>query len=163
MNPQLQQILAELRDVHSPPPASWWPPAPGWWLLAALLVVLMVATFWLGYRAIRRRAHRRLAQRTLQRIFAAWQEDGDNRLFLANCAALLRRIALLQWGREEVAKLSGESWRQFLAEHFGNSLSEASLDEICRELYRPQPQTDVQRLRAELATAFKRLRPLRHV
>ncbi|NVK88722.1 MAG: DUF4381 domain-containing protein [Gammaproteobacteria bacterium] len=34
-----QELLKQLKDIHSPDPVSWWPLAPGWWIIIILLII----------------------------------------------------------------------------------------------------------------------------
>jgi hypothetical protein len=105
--------LAGLRDIHLPQPVGLWPLAPGWWMLAGVLVLTV-----LGVRLWSRRRRRSLARhalRELDRLAAAPGTDDVQRLATA-ISALLRRVALLRFGRARVAALHGRAWQDFLSE-----------------------------------------------
>ena len=109
--------LAQLAPEHPPPLPDWWPPAPGWWIVAAMLVVLIAgAVIW--WRRPRRRL-RRVALRELRRIRSA---DADVALTAQVVQNLLRRYALAAFGADRAARLSGEAWLRFVAEHGAESL-----------------------------------------
>jgi hypothetical protein len=104
--------LAELRGIHLPAPVGLWPPAPGWWLLAGLLLVMTALLTALSRR--RRRSAARQALRELDALAAA--DDGPDLQRLATgISALLRRVALLRFGRARVAPLHGSAWQSFLS------------------------------------------------
>lgn len=107
--------LAGLKDWHLPDPVSWWPPAPGWWVLAGILLVvlLLLGRWWLKRR--RRGAPVRAARAELQRLREAADPATDPRDYVAAVSALLRRLALVRYPREEVAGLTGDAWLAFLA------------------------------------------------
>jgi len=110
--------LAGLRDIHPPPAVSPWPPGPGWWVVAA---VLAIAAVWLLYRLYRRyrgRAYRRRARRELDARFAEWRENGDAHEYLCALNAVLKRVAIVGFRRESVARLHGASWSDFLDRHW---------------------------------------------
>lgn len=108
--------LAQLAPSHAPPPPGWWPLAVGWWLLAALLVLGIVAV-WLwqrsGHLRLRRAAMRELAQ--LEKTIA---DDSD---LARELTRLVRRYAVVRFGRDTVAALSGASWIDFVIAHGGAS------------------------------------------
>ncbi len=105
----LNDPLAQLKDIHLPPPVGWWPPAPGWWLLAtALLMALIWAGSWLWKRYRGGRA-RREALRRLDLL-----RDAEPHLLPTEVARLLRQLAIARYGRAEVAPLTGAAWLQFL-------------------------------------------------
>lgn len=98
--------LDRLNDIVLPPEISWWPLAPGWYLL---FVLLLLVAGWLSFRWYKNwqaNAYRRTALRALQNMNEP-----------AEIAELLRRTALAFTPREEVARLKGESWVQWLSAH----------------------------------------------
>ncbi len=115
MNPNW---LSELAPPRAPPPPGWWPPAPGWWILAALAVALAGGALW-RWRSPRRRLCR-VALRELRRIGSA---DADLRHSARAIENLLRRYAIAVFGRERVARLTGEAWLAFLAAEGGAPLA----------------------------------------
>ena len=106
----------QLRDIHLPPEPGFWPPAPGWWLLAGIGAVLLV---WLAFVLRRRLAHRRLQRRVLAELAALAGSD-DGARAAAEVSALLKRVALARFPRQEVAPLAGEAWLEFLDRTGGN-------------------------------------------
>lgn len=105
--------LAELRGIHLPDPVGFWPPAPGWWGLAAALMVACVASVVVARR--RRRSVVRHALRELDGL-ARTSADTDLQTLATTLSALVRRVALLRFGRSRVAALHGAAWQSFLAE-----------------------------------------------
>lgn len=110
--------LSELAPAHAPPPPGAWPPAPGWWVLAGVgLAVLVAAGVW--WRNPRRR-RMRAALRELRRIGA---NERDVQASARAIERLLRRYAMAVFGRERVARLTGEAWLAFLGVEGGASLA----------------------------------------
>ena len=92
----------QMHDIVAPDPVTWWPLAPGWWVV---LLALGLALIWLGSRRYRRwkqNAYRRAALRELQSMPAS------------ELPALVKRVCLATFPREQVASLSGEAWLEFL-------------------------------------------------
>ena len=106
--------LAQLRDIHLPPPVSLWPPAPGWWLLALMLLALLLG---LSRVLWRQWQQRRLRARVLREL-AALPATDDCQALIAGVSALLKRVALRRFPREQVADLTGTPWLEFL-DHTG--------------------------------------------
>ncbi len=105
--------LAELRGLHLPEPVGLWPLAPGWWMLAGLLALAACAT---AYAHARRR--RSVVRHALRELDGLSRTPGaDLQALATTLAALLRRVALLRFGRERVASLHGVAWQEFLAAH----------------------------------------------
>jgi len=103
-----------LRDLHLPEPVSWWPPAPGWWLLALLtLMLLALLGWWLRRRRLRGRIPHS-ARRALRELANRYRKDEDGVRLAADLSVLLRRIAITLYPRQEVARLTGEAWLEFL-------------------------------------------------
>ena len=104
-----------LRDIHLPGSVSWWPPAPGWWLLAG--AVLATAAFSLYWR--RRRKRLRLSAINLAREELTWIREQfviheDPVASVRRLSALLRRLSISLFPREQTAGLIGGSWLEFL-------------------------------------------------
>ena len=104
-----------LRDIHLPAPVSWWPPAPGWWLLFG--AVLAMSIFFLYWR--RRRKRIRLSAINLAREELAWIREQfvtheDPVESVRRLSALLRRLSISLFPREETAGLTGKAWLEFL-------------------------------------------------
>jgi hypothetical protein len=105
--------LAELRGIHLPQPVGLWPLAPGWWGLAAAIVAGACTTTLLMPR--RRRSVVRHALRELDGL-ARTSPETDLQTLATTLSALVRRVALLRFGRQRVAALHGRAWQDFLAE-----------------------------------------------
>ena len=104
--------LAALRGLHLPEPVGLWPLAPGWWMVFVAFSLLL-------FGAIAWRRHRRvsLARHALFELEQLSRGETDPQKLATTLSALLRRVALRQFGRLEVASLSGVSWQTFLREN----------------------------------------------
>lgn len=106
--------LDQLRDIHLPDPVGLWPPAPGWWLLLCICLALLFAlSFWLVQR-YRSRLYRREALQQMHKALQDWRADGDSAVYLMRASSLLKRVALISFGRRASASLVGESWTELL-------------------------------------------------
>lgn len=126
---EAEDPLSQLADIHLPESVAFWPPAPGWWFLAAcilLLVFLLVG--WLYRQWMLRR---RLSS-ALQELDTAWDNyeqktsssDNNNQAgleLLYDFSTLLKRVALVYYPQTDVAKLTGQSWTQFLDMSHGST------------------------------------------
>ena len=110
--------LTALAPAHAPPPPSVWPPALGWWILAALTVAAAAGalTWWRAPRLRRRRG----TLRELRRIRAA---AADPQTTARAIESLLRRYAMAMFGRDRVARLTGEAWLAFLGSEGATALA----------------------------------------
>jgi hypothetical protein len=108
-----------LRDIHLPQPIGWWPPAIGWWLLVVLVPLLIAALIWLTRRA-RRMTPAKLALCELDRLQA--DEITSPQEKAATLSALLRRVAITLFPRQEVAGLAGDEWLRWLDQFMGKPL-----------------------------------------
>jgi hypothetical protein len=109
--------LSQLAAEHAPLAVRWWPPAPGWWIATALLLAAAVgAVIW--WRQPRRRV-RRVALRELRRIRLTDAGLIDTARSVQN---LLRRYALVAFGADRVARLTGQAWLHFVAARGAESL-----------------------------------------
>ena len=115
-----QDWLKQLAPGHAPSPPGWWPPAPGWWVIALLCLLFAVALVWWV-----RNPRRVLRQTALRQLRVIRASDADGAAVARAIENLLRRYALTVFGHERVAKLTGESWLQFVITHGGDTLAGA--------------------------------------
>lgn len=116
-------LTLPLRDIHLPEPVSVWPPAPGWWFLVAVLVVAVIS-LWLvqRYKKKSRLSVLKMARNELKRISAEYALNKNPVGLLREISALLRRICISLFPREDVASLTGDAWLGFLNKHSGSGL-----------------------------------------
>lgn len=117
MNPDW---LNQLAPGHAPAAAGWWPPAPGWWVISLLCIVSTTTLVW--WLRQPGRAPRRAALRQLQLIRAS---DADGAAVARALQNLLRRYALVVFGSDRVARLTGEAWLNFVIDAGGETLAGA--------------------------------------
>lgn len=136
----------ELRDIHLPDAGLWWPPAPGWWLLALLLLALLASLPWLLKR-LRRKSLKSLSLRELERIREAARNGGEDSALLRELSALIRRILISYYGREQVAAASGSEWQARIERLApGAGFSEAQLRLLGEDRYRRDVEADIEAL-----------------
>ncbi|WP_158931037.1 DUF4381 domain-containing protein [Acidisphaera sp. S103] len=101
--------LANLHDIVLPPAVPYWPPALGWWIVGFTLLAMALLVLARSMMRYRHNAYRREALRELDAIGpirdSATAQD---------VSAVLKRVALVTFGREQVASLSGRFWLAFL-------------------------------------------------
>ena len=118
MNPE----QLPLQDIHLPRDVSWWPLAPGWWALMALGLVSVAVGFALyrHYQKNRGRKQRlsacRAARAELDRILALASGGRNDAAVAQQLSALLRRLAISLFPRENVAAVTGSDWWRWLDE-----------------------------------------------
>jgi len=109
-----------LRDIHLPAPNSWWPPAPGWWLLLLVLIVVAVFIWWFVGK-YRQRAVLRSAERELKAIQRSYKKEQNSQKLLGELSALVRRVMISHFHREDVSSLVGDVWLERLDQALGDS------------------------------------------
>jgi hypothetical protein len=103
--------LSGLRDIHTPEALSaFWPPAPGWWLLLLLILLTPVALYLVHF--YRLRSAKLYALKQLEVLEQTAESDAGR--YAEEVSKLLRRIALLRFGKDEVASLAEREWVDFL-------------------------------------------------
>lgn len=103
--------LSHLRDLALPAPISFWPPAAGTWIVAAAGLAMLGIALWRARRHYHAMAYRRAALAELGEIAAAGGPDMAGRL-----SAVMKRVAMVEYGRGRVASLTGKAWLDFVAE-----------------------------------------------
>ena len=134
-----------LRDIHLPDPIGWWPLAPGWW---GVLILALLTSFGLAYwrhRRLRGPTALQAARAELDRLEADTAMPAREKL--QALSILMRRAAMSLYPREEVAGLSGEAWRRWLAGRTGDDRSMGKLGVYLDHApYRPTPPEPAMRL-----------------
>ncbi len=108
--------LAQLRDIHLPDPVSSWPPAIGWWLLAIALLASLIALAYLLWRYVKKNHYRRMAIKALAQIQQEYNDKKNASIYLNNINILLKKVSVIYYQKERIAKLTGETWLAFLDE-----------------------------------------------
>lgn len=111
MNPQTNDPLAQLRDIHLPQPVSLWPPAPGWWIVALALVLTLAVLLYCWLRHRRNNRYRRLALQELGQLSKTRDYSADT---LRHLNSLLKRTLRAAPQAPAAAGLSGSEWLRFL-------------------------------------------------
>ena len=126
-----------LRPIHFPDPIGWWPPALGWWVLGALMVVI-IGILMLWYFKRQSNKQRLAVQQALKELDAIERQyQNDKRQLVQAISALLRRVAMQQYGRTQTAGLAGADWAEFL-QRAGRQKMSAELATALSEMpYRP--------------------------
>jgi hypothetical protein len=110
-------------------PISFTFAAPGWQFLLGFLLVGITVWIWVKIRRYHKNAYRRAALKKMDELAA--EPDGMRQLLI-----LLKVVALSVYGREQVAKLSGQAWIDFLDQHTKNPLFADKVDVFAAILYR---------------------------
>ena len=105
--------LGDFVEVVPPPDISWWPQTAGWWWLVTLLAGFALYRGWKLLRRWYRNRYRREAARRLQGLARSGSSDN----LAGEINRLLKLTALVAYSREQVARLSGEEWVDFLNSH----------------------------------------------
>lgn len=134
--------LKDLAPAHAPPAPPWWPPAVGWWVLMTLILLLLAgSSFW--WRRSAHARHIRLRRRALAEIERIRDlKPAERAPAIQN---LLRRYALMRYGANTVAPLSGEAWLRFIEAHGGSGLAGGAGERFLAAAYgkrRALPETD---------------------
>lgn len=137
MNPQAQDPLAQLRDIHLPDAVGFWPPAPGWWLLA--LIVLVVAGYGL-YRWLRHRKLNHYRHLALRQLAVLEGQSLSPLETVQQLNILLKRTLIAAPEPPAAAGLSGERWLRFLDQSGHTSAFSNGPGQLLAEApYRDQP------------------------
>ena len=135
-----------LNDILIPDSVPLWPPGPAWFVLA---IALLAALLWLGWRKYRRylhNAYRREAIAAVDRVVVRSRDSDRSPADLTNeLSDILKRVAIVSFGRLEVADLSGARWIDFLNRtggQFDGRVARVACDRISttRREYRKDPR-----------------------
>ena len=116
--------LNRLQDIVMPDPAPWWPLAPGWYVVGA---IILAAVTYVSVRAVRKyraNAYRRAGLASLESTTTD-----------AEVSSVMKRVAMVAFGRNEVASLSGVPWCEWLEHHGGPPMGEAQRAALVGGIY----------------------------
>jgi hypothetical protein len=155
MNPDA--LLDQLRDIHYPEQIGWWPPAPGWWLLAITLLTLSVIL--LIYLVSRRRRlfYKRQARKMLADCWAAYLQDNNDRRYVEDLLALVRRIAKTSRTAQHLEAMGARQLITLMTKDIkGAAAGDLSGLNFENLLYHPQPMPLSEKQARYLQTAVEK-------
>lgn len=130
-----------LKEIPLPDPVSYFPETAGWLILAVLFGLFLCILFAIFLRRWRQKAYLRQAIRDLQEI-------SDQQLNYSQIPLILRRTALQQYDRDEVASLRGRSFTDWL----NNKLKQPVFDPQDSALLSALPYTLSEKNLTDIAT-----------
>ncbi|HEV7258893.1 MAG TPA: DUF4381 domain-containing protein [Bosea sp. (in: a-proteobacteria)] len=143
--------LANLRDLALPPEIAFWPPAPGIWILGVACTALLAIALWHAIQRYRAAAHRRAAIAELTVLGAEVERSEAD--IVGRVASILKRVAMVDYGRGRVASLSGEAWADFVASKAKASFDARPIRSALLEVYAAGPAREPSEQRALIAQA----------
>ncbi len=122
--------LQGLHDIHLPTNPGFWPLPPGWWIVLGVIILFcIVITIWWWRKHCWK-------QYILTQVEAEINKPDTNlSQQLAGLSAIVRRVALRRYPREQVATLHGQNWLDFLqknskSRHFDRNILQPLADSI---------------------------------
>jgi hypothetical protein len=113
MNQTLSGLL-QLNPLQLPPTPSWWPLAWGWAsLIGGVFAVILIIILMIRWRQ-KKLAPKKAALRIL--------ELSKHQMTPSDAIELVRQAALCYFPRDQIAKLTGHSWYDFLDQYAKNPL-----------------------------------------
>lgn len=121
--------LDNLHDIIIPKAVGFLPSAPGWTIVLLLLLALLFHFAVQRYKYYKKSQYRREALREFVTYKHHSKEDAIALL------ALGKRVGIAAYGRTEIAKLSADSWWDFMQEHSKVKVNSGLRQEIDKLLY----------------------------
>ena len=142
MNPQGQDLLSQLRDIHGAPQAPWWPPAPGWWLLGLLLALGLFLLLKYFVRRYHRHQRRLALIRFVERVELNIDPATEPQEFLSSLNRVFKIVALRAFPDNHCAFMQGREWTDFVQIKLEGKDSLAQLSVLADGPYQPAPLFD---------------------
>ncbi len=155
-----------LRELFLPGGTGWFPETIGWVYLSVLLLALTVIYCLHRYHHWKTQAYRRDAIKSLTLMRDELSQTSSmqtNPLSIRDLPRLLRLVALTSSTREQVTKLHGQSWINWLNTKAGKQIFQVEDAEFLSQLAYANPdQIDLERSR-HLITAVELWVSMDHV
>ncbi len=121
IDPNLQDVLAKLKDITLPQDPSWWPPAPGRIIIIVLTIIIFVILIKKLSIYIVNKYNHRIKKQALDKLDTILNKINNGDLELINhinyTSTLLKQCAILKFKDKAIASLSGLNWLEFLSMH----------------------------------------------
>lgn len=152
MTPSANNPLQGLHDIHLPATPDWWPLAPGWWIVLGIILLstLFVTLYWW-------RKHR-WQKNILAEVDKVIEKKNTNlSLQLAGLSAIMRRVALRRYPREQVANLHGQAWLKFLKRTSASKTFDLNtIQPLAEGPYREKPGSDLLQINDPLVQSIQK-------
>ena len=130
----MNQTIAEaslnnLNDIIVPDAVGFFPLAPGWIIVTVLILALLFHFAFKAYSRYQRSLYKREAMKELESYS---KESRDEILALLTLA---KRVGIAAYGRDQIAKLSGENWWDFMEQYSKVKIDKALREELSDFLY----------------------------
>ncbi|MBD3611311.1 MAG: DUF4381 domain-containing protein [Hydrogenovibrio crunogenus] len=134
MDPKTAQLLSQLKDIQVPDPVGWWPLSQ---TLIGLFVGLGGILIGLSWYYLTQRKNNRYRQEALLAFKKALASANNAQEKLQVANQLLKQVAITNYGRPNVANLSGQAWVDFLQKTALYIDQPDSLQHCLESIYRP--------------------------
>ncbi|TWX67781.1 DUF4381 domain-containing protein [Colwellia demingiae] len=127
-----QPAQLQLHDIHVPEQVSNFPIAPGWWLLLTLIVI---GTFWI-YKKQKQRIRLNASKKQALTVL-----ENNPTLSAKECISLLKWAAMQYINRQQLAKLYGQGFQEFLMKQLPEK-HQASFTKLSSAAFQGQYQAE---------------------
>lgn len=128
--------LSGLKDLHYPIQPDWWPLSYGWYVILGIFTLIVLIFL---YK--KRTSSLSYAIKELKKIQKTVPEKQ-----LKFLSQLLKRVAMVRYGREAIAPLSEDSWQEFLLAATPETLTKEEAHQLAYAIYNPKPITPDKKL-----------------
>lgn len=136
MDPKAVQLLSQLNDIQVPDPVGWWPLSQTLIGLFVGLGGILIGLTWYYLTQRKNNRYRQEALMAFEKDLASTSHPQE-KLQIAN--QLLKQVAITNYGRPNVANLSGQAWVDFLHKTALYIHQPDSLQHCLESIYRPNP------------------------
>ena len=128
--------MEELRDIRGLEAISWWPPSPIWLIIIGIIILIAAIAAFIRNRKLNYQASwQAKAIKELERL----ENNLDQPQIIAEIFELLKEVAIMKFGRNKCASLTGKEWLQWLKENNQNQFDwEKHGEELVQIQYAPE-------------------------